>query len=81
MNQMWAGKKLYAWALQLNQTLPNFVGHHAIICYSFLCLADRVGQFMCTGRLNRHPTSKVMLNRALQTVKPAMQQLEGDNKS
>ena len=53
---------LYAWALQFYQTLPNFVSHRAIICYSFLCLVVRVGQFMHTGHLENHPTSKVMLN-------------------
>ena len=72
---------MYAWALQLYQTLPNFTGHHAILCYSFLCLANKVGQFMRTGRSDRTPTSYAMLSRALQMAKPAMQQLEGDNKS
>ena len=36
---------------------------------------------MRKGHLDHHPTSKVMLNLALQMVKPARQQLEGDNKS
>ena len=72
---------LYTWALQMYQTLPNFTGHRTFICYSFLCLADKVGQFMRSGRSDRTPTSEVMLSRALQMAKPAMQQLEGNDKS
>ena len=36
---------------------------------------------MPTGQSDLTPTSHAMLSRALQTAKPAMQQLEGDNKS
>ena len=36
---------------------------------------------MQTGRSDHTPTSHAMLSRALQMVKPAMQQVEGDDKS
>ena len=36
---------------------------------------------MQSGRSDRTPTSQVMLSKALQMAKPAMQQLEGDDKS
>ena len=56
----WLSVALYTWALQMYQTLLNFTGHRAIICYSFLCLADKVGQFMWSGQSDHTPTSQVM---------------------
>ena len=57
------------------------MGHGAIICYSFLCLANKVSQFMRTGWPDHTPTSYTILSQALQMAKPAMQQLEGNDKS
>ena len=68
----WLCVALYTWALQLYQTLPNFASHRAIICYSFLCLVDRVRQFMHTRCSDHNPTSQTMLSRALQMAKPVM---------
>ena len=56
--------------------MPNFTGHHAMICYSFLCLVDKVGQFMQTGWSDR-----TLMSQAMLMAKPAMQELEGDDKS
>ena len=72
--------KMYGWALDLFQTLPNYQGQRAIICYSFVCLADNIGQLLQTNRPDRSPISAGMRSRALRCAVPAMQELEGERK-
>ena len=72
--------QMYRWALDLFQTLPNYTGQRAIICYSFVRLADNIGQLLRTNRPDRSPISAGMRTRALRCAVPAMQELEGDNK-
>ena len=72
--------KMYRWALDLFQTLPNYQGQRAIICYSFVCLADNIGQLLRTNRPDRSPISAGMRSRALRCAVPAMQELEGERK-
>ena len=71
---------MYGWALDLFQTLPNYQGQRAIICYSFVCLADNIGQLLRTNRPDRVPISADMRSRALWCAVPAMQELEGERK-
>ena len=72
--------QMYRWALDLFQTLPNYTGQRAIICYSFVRLADNIGQLLRTNRPDRSPISAGMRTRALRCAVPAMQELEGENK-
>ena len=72
--------KMYGWALDLFQTLPNYQGQRAIICYSFVCLADNIGQLLRTNRPDRSPISAGMRSRTLRCAVPAMQELEGEQK-
>ena len=72
--------KMYGWALDLFQTLPNYQGQRAIICYSFVCLADNIGQLLQTNRPDRSPISAGMRSRALRCAVPAMQELKGERK-
>ena len=72
--------KMYGWALDLFQTLPNYHGQRAIICYSFVCLADNIRQLLRTNRPDRSPISADMRSRALRCAVPAMQELEGERK-
>ena len=71
---------MYHWALDLFQTLPNYQGQRAIICYSFVCLADNIGQLLRTNRPDRSPILAGMWSRALRCTVPAMQELEGERK-
>ena len=41
--------QMCSWALRLYQTLLNYTRSRRIICYSFVCLADRIGQLMRTN--------------------------------
>ena len=72
--------KMYRWALEMFQTLPNYLGQRAIICYSFVCLADGIGQFLRTNHPDRSPISAGMRTRTLRCAVPAMQELEGEQK-
>ena len=72
--------QMYRWALDLFQTLPNYQGQRAIICYSFVRLADNIGQLLRTNRPDRSPISAGMRTRALRCAVPAMQELEGEQK-
>ena len=72
--------QLYSWALDLYQTLPNYVRHRGVICYSFICLADRIGQLLWTNRPDCVLISTDMHLRALKNATPAMQELEGETK-
>ena len=62
----------YGWALDLFQTLPNYQGQRAIICYSFVCLVDNIGQLLQTNRPDWVPISANMWSRALRCAVPAM---------
>ena len=72
--------KMYRWALEMFQMLPNYLGQRAIICYSFVCLADGIGQLLRTNRPDRSPISAGMRTRALRCAVPTMQELEGEQK-
>ena len=72
--------KMYSWALDLNQTLPNYTGHQGIICYSFVCLTDKIGELPQTNRTDRVPFLVDMCSHALSTAVLAMQELEGEMK-
>ena len=72
--------QMYRWALDLFQTLPNYMGQRAIICYSFVRLADNIGQLLRTNRPDQSPISAGMRTRALRCAVPAMQELEGEQK-
>ena len=72
--------RMYGWALDLFQMLPNYQGQRAIICYSFVCLADNIGQLLRTNRPDRVPISADMRSHALRCAVPAMQELEGEQK-
>ena len=72
--------KMYRWALDLFQTLLNYQGQRAIICYSFVCLADNIGQLLRTNHPDWSPISAGMWSRALRCTVPAMQELEGERK-
>ena len=72
--------QMYRWALDLFQTLPNYTGQRAIICYSFVRLADNIGQLLRTNRPDQSPISAGMRTRALRCAVPAMQELEGEQK-
>ena len=64
--------KMYCWALEMFQTLPNYLGQRAIICYSFVCLADSIGQLLRTNRPDWSPISAGMWTRTLRCTVPAM---------
>ena len=72
--------QMYRWALDLFQTLPNYQGQRAIICYSFVRLADNIGQLLRTNRPDRSLISAGMRTRALRCAVRAMQELEGEQK-
>ena len=72
--------QMCSWALRLYQTLPNYTRSRGIICYSFVCLVDRIGQLMRTNRKDCTPLSLDMHSCSLRNAVPAMQILEGEDK-
>ena len=63
---------MYSRALDLYQTLPNYTGQRGIICYSFVCLADKIGQLLRTNHPDCTPASAKMHSRALRNTVPVM---------
>ena len=72
--------QLYSWALDLYQTLLNYVGHRGVICYSFVCLTDQIGQLLRMNHPDRVPITTDMHRRTLKNATKVMQELESGTK-
>ena len=72
--------QMYKWALQLYQTLLNYTGYCGIVCYSFICLVDRIGQLIRKYCKDYTEVAPDMLYHVLKNAIPTMQVLEGQDK-